>query len=56
MESIRLSVQQQLNFKSALEICESQAAARLQTKLNEQQAYNRSLIEASPDAQLADRP
>ncbi|HTM48213.1 MAG TPA: PAS domain S-box protein, partial [Bryobacteraceae bacterium] len=30
--------------------------ARLQTKLAEQQAYNRSLIEASPDAQFAIAP
>ncbi len=40
-------------FASARDISEQ---ARLQTQLGEQQAYNRSLIEASPDAQFAIAP
>src|SRR6185369_10430236 len=40
-------------FASARDISEQ---ARLQTKLAEQQAYNRSLIEASADAQFAIAP
>ncbi len=40
-------------FASARDISEQ---TRLQTKLAEQQAYNRSLIEASPDAQFAIAP
>ena len=40
-------------FASARDIAEQ---ARLQSKLIEQQAYNRSLIEASPDAQFAIAP
>ena len=40
-------------FASARDISEQ---ARLQTQLVEQQAYNRSLIEASPDAQFAIAP
>ncbi len=40
-------------FASARDISEQ---ARLQTQLSEQQAYNRSLIEASPDALFAIAP